>query len=292
MSTTSLDHLSAGSAIAHAAESLSSAGIDDSRAEAMSLLMFATDCRREKLIRDPNRLLSGREEIIFRKAVTLRAERRPLAYITGERWFYGRPFRVNRAVLIPRPETELLVEFAVEKAKNFDLPVCFADIGTGSGCIAVSVAAELPNSSVSAVDLSPLALLVAKKNVVRHKVDDRVLLRQGDLLAPLAGHNFDIILSNPPYIPAEEVPGLMPEVRLYEPHMALSPGAEVDGTEIHKRLLEGSFSLLNPGGWIALEVGEGQADTVYLFAQQYGYKQIEVRRDYGGIKRVVAAQRL
>jgi release factor glutamine methyltransferase len=271
-------------------EKLLGAGVDNPRYETQLVLMFALNARREDLIREPERLLDSRQELIFNKAISLRAERRPLAYITGESWFYGRSFKVNRAVLIPRPETEILVEFAIEKAKQESGKTSLADIGTGSGCIAVSIALELPDSEIFAVDTSEFALLVARKNILRHAVQNRVNLLHGDLLSPLSSKQFNVIVSNPPYIAKRDVAELMPEVGMYEPSLALHEGAGEDGTDIHKRLLEGGRSVLISGGWIGLEVGLGQADSVCSYAEQYGYKSIETRQDFAGIDRVVVAQ--
>ena len=158
--------------------------MDTPRLDAQLLLVWVLKARREDLAREPERALTEREQVIFAKAVALRAERRPLPYITGEQWFYGRPFKINRAVLIPRPETELLVAAALEKCRDTPAPL-LADIGTGSGCLAVTLAAERPDARVWATDLSPDALNVARKNAVRHGVTDRVTLLPGDLLAPL-----------------------------------------------------------------------------------------------------------
>jgi release factor glutamine methyltransferase len=280
---------SVGATLLGATGVLAEAGIKNARFEAMLLMMFALSMRREQIILENNRPLTARERLIFDKALSLRAERRPLAYITGERWFYGRPFKINRAVLIPRPETEMLVDFAIEKSDKLDSKQ-IADIGTGSGCIAVSIALELPNAGVTAVDLSRLALLLAMKNVKRHHVENRVTLLEGDLLDPLVGKKFDMIISNPPYIPPSDLPGLMPEVANYEPELALWKGAGEDGMMLHRRLLDGGRSLLSGGGWIAMEVGTGQADSICSFAEEYGYKRIQARPDLGGIERVVAAQ--
>jgi release factor glutamine methyltransferase len=252
--------------------------------------MFALSCRREDLIREPERPLGLRESVIYTKAVALRQQRRPLAYITGEGWFYGHPFKINRAVLIPRPETEMLVDFAVEKAATLSLSPLIADIGTGSGCIAVSIALKLPAARIFAVDISPLALNVARKNVRRHAVDAQVTVVEGDLLSPLSGTKLDLILSNPPYIAAADVPGLMPEVGIYEPSLALYDGAGEDGTQVHRRLYREARAILRPGGWLAMEAGFGQAATLCSVAAQCGYKSVEIRQDFSGIARVVVAQ--
>lgn len=289
--TTESGTVSVREALSKAMERLAEAGVDTPRLDSQLLLAWSTGLRREDFAREPERILPLRERLIFEKAVSLRAERRPLPYITGEQVFYGRLFKINRAVLIPRPETELLVEFAKEKVKAFAEPVKIADIGTGSGAIAVSVALELPLSEVWATDISPLALNIARKNIRRYRLESRVHVHMGDLFEPLAGRRFKMIVSNPPYVKPSDLAGLMPEVRDYEPAIALTKGAGAAGTDIHERLLHRSREHLASGGWIALEVGLGQANNVAEIARTLGYREIALIRDAAGIDRVVAARR-
>ena len=280
--------------VQNAAMQLTSAGVDTPRLDAQLLLMWVLKARREDLARAPERVLTDREQIIFAKATALRAGRRPLPYITGEQWFYGRPFKINRAVLIPRPETELLVAAVLKKCRDVAGPM-LADIGTGSGCIAVSLAAERPDAQVWATDLSPEALNVARKNAVRAQVTHRLTLLAGDLLGPLPPDlRFDAIVSNPPYVAEDELPTLQPEVRDFEPALALTgrPGATgPDGTRLHRRLVDGAPHHLAPGGWLLLEVGQGQAEGVAEYARGAGYDEAAVQDDFGGIGRVVLARR-
>ena len=277
-----------------AAGRLTEAGVDTPPLDALLLLIWALKARREDLAREPERVLTAREQIIFQKAVALRAGRRPLPYITGEQWFYGRSFKINRAVLIPRPETELLVAAALEKCRGISAP-CLADIGTGSGCLAVTLAIERPDARVWAADLSPDALKVARKNAVRYGLTDRLTFLQGDLLAPLPpGIRFDIIVSNPPYIAEAELPTLQPEVRDYEPALALvgnSGATGADGTRLHRRLIDAAPAYLKPGGRLLLEVGQGQAEAIADYARRAGYEKAAVQDDLGGIGRVVLARR-
>ncbi len=279
-------------ALIDASEQLAAAGIDTPRLDAQLLLAWTLKARREDLAREPERVLAAREEIIFRKAVSLRRLRRPLPYITGEAWFYGREFKINRAVLIPRPETEMLVDLALRACQSVPEPK-LADIGTGSGCLAVTLAAERPEARVWATDLSGDALKEARKNVVRYGLLDRVTLLHGDLLGPLPEVlRFDVVVSNPPYITEAEVLGLQPEVRDYEPILALSgqPGAVgSDGTALHRRLLSESRVFLKPGGTLLLEVGQGQAQRVAEMARTLGYDQVAVHDDFSKIGRVVSA---
>lgn len=285
--------MTAGEALAQAQAALSGAEVDTPRLDAQLLLAWTLKARREDLARDPQRMLSAREMLIFHKAIALRALRRPLPYITGEQWFYGRAFKINRAVLIPRPETELLVEAALACIAGTPSPRV-VDIGTGSGCIGVSLACERPDAQVWATDLSPDALKVARKNVVRHGAGERVSLLAGDLLAPLASlAPFHVVVSNPPYLAELELTGLQPEVRDYEPALALSglPGATgPDGDLLHRRLLEDARARLAPGGSVLLEVGHAQAERVAGFARALGYNPVDVLFDLAGIGRVVQAR--
>ncbi len=284
--------LTIGQALRRAAEELAAAGVETPGLDSRLLLAWTLKARREDLAREPERPLTGRERLIFDKAVSLRALRRPLPYITGEQWFYGRPFKINRAVLIPRPETELLIETALALTEGVPAPR-FADIGTGSGCLAVTLAAERPGAYIWATDLSADALNVARKNAARQGVLERLTLLRGDLLAPLPRHTlFDVIVSNPPYITEIESSGLQPEVRDYEPALALTglPGATgPDGTLLHRRLLDEAPASLRPGGRLLLEVGQGQAEAVAEHARTRGYTEVAVLDDLGGIGRVVSA---
>ena len=280
-------------ALARAIPALTDAGVDTPRLDAQLLLLWTLKCRREDLIREPERVLSERELLIYEKAISLRTQRRPLPYITGEAWFYGRPFKINRAVLIPRPETEMLVEAAREICRGESAPV-LADIGTGSGCLAVTVALEIPEAQVWATDLSGDALKLARKNIVRYALEERVTQLRGDLLVPLPPElRCAVIVSNPPYIPEAEISGLQPEVRDYEPRLALSGDGEatgLDGTALHRRLLLEAPPYLKPRGWLLLEVGMGQAQTVAEAAQEAGYAEVAIREDLAGIGRVVISQ--
>ena len=278
-------------ALAFASKELTAAGVETPRFDARLLLAWTLKVRREELARAPERLLSEREQIIFVKAVGLRVLRRPLPYITGEAWFYGRAFKINRAVLIPRPETELLVELALAACRDIEKPK-MADIGTGSGCLAVTLACERPDAAVWATDLSADALKEARKNVVRYGLTDRVSLLHGDLLGPLPDDLcLDVIVSNPPYVTEAEVADLQPEVRDYEPRLALSglgDAAGTDGTALHRRILAEAPAFLRPGGRVLLEVGLGQAERVAESAHSLGYTDVSVTADYAQIGRVVS----
>ncbi len=278
--------------LTHASAELTAAGVETPRLDGQLLLAWVLKARREDLAREPERVLTEREEIIFRKAVSLRTERRPLPYITGEAWFFGRAFKINRAVLIPRPETELLAELALAACRDVLSPK-LADIGTGSGCLAVTLAAERPEAAVWATDLSANALKEARKNVVRYGLTDRVMLLPGDLLGPLPGGlRLDIIVSNPPYVTEAEIADLPPEVQGYEPRLALSglgDAAGPDGTALHRRILAEAPPFLKPSGRVLLEVGFNQAQRVAEAAHALGYTDVAVTADYAQIGRVVSA---
>jgi release factor glutamine methyltransferase len=225
----------------------------------------------------------------FHHLVEARATRRPLQHLTGVQAFWRHEFLVSPDVLIPRPETEVLVEAALERLRGLPGPTV-VDVGTGSGCIALSLAAERPDATVHATDISPAALAVARENAGRLGLSGRVTFLEGDLLAPLAGHagGIDLIASNPPYVDAVEVAGLAPEVRDHEPRQALvAPGGVLSAYE---RLAPQAARLLRPGGWLVLEVGQGQAEAVRRLVEAAGLHVVEVRRDLQAILRTVVAR--
>jgi release factor glutamine methyltransferase len=210
----------------------------------------------------------------------------PIQYITGECEFYGLPFRVTRDVLIPRPETEHLVEKVLALAANFPNPRV-VDIGTGSGAIAVALAHHLPHATITAIDLSATALTVAEQNAKRNRVAIRFI--EGDLLTPVASEQFDILVSNPPYVPEPDRSTLSVEVRDHEPALALFAGS--DGLDIYRRLIPQAFASLIPGGFLALEIGYGQSPAIANLLATSGFHQIEFLPDLQQIPRVALAQR-
>lgn len=212
----------------------------------------------------------------------------PIQYITGEAEFYGLPVRVNRDVLIPRPETEHLVEQAIELAGRFTHPR-IVDVGTGSGAIAIALAHNLPNASVTAIDLSQGALNVARENALRNSVQERMRFLEGDLLGPVAGDQFEIIVANPPYVAERDRDLLAVEVRDYEPQQALFAGE--DGLTIYRRLIPAAFSDLVPGGFLALEIGYGQEASVRQLLATAQFAEIAFTADLQGIPRVASARR-
>jgi release factor glutamine methyltransferase len=224
------------------------------------------------------------------KSYTELLERRyrgePIQYITGETEFYGLPFCVTPEVLIPRPETEHIVEKAIELAGRFAGPR-IVDVGTGSGCIAVALAHKLPHAAITAIDLSATALAVAEQNAKRNGADLRFL--EGDLLTPVAQEQFDIVVSNPPYVPTTDRDTLAVEVRDHEPAIALFAGD--DGLDLYHRLIPQAFACIVPGGFLALEIGYGQSPAIAELLSASGFQQIEFIPDLQSIPRVACAQR-
>ena len=226
-------------------------------------------------------------EAAFQGLIARRAQREPVAQIIGRREFWGLEFEVTPGVLIPRPETELIVEEAVRLARDCGHRTA-VEVGTGSGCIAVACAHEIPGLHITAVDSSEQAVEVARRNAVRHGVSDRVSIRRGDLLAGIGGP-VDLILSNPPYVPDREAATLQPEVVRYEPAGALFGGE--DGLDIIRRLLAAAAAPLASNGTLIIEFGVGQADAIRSIAQEAGWILMRMRDDLQGIPRTAVLRR-
>jgi release factor glutamine methyltransferase len=269
-----------------AADDFRARGVDSPRLDAELLLGRALACTRIQLIADAKRALETDELTRFRELVKRRRAREPTAYILGEREFYGRKFRVDRRVLIPRPDTETLVEVALERTRSRSMSMRALDLCTGSGCVAISLARERPTSLVFATDLNDDALAVARDNALRLGAYN-VAFRQGDLFAAADGATrFDLVTANPPYIAAADIQSLQPEIRDYEPRIALAGGD--DGLSLVRRIVAGARAHLATAGRLAIEIGYGEAPaTAELFAAA-GFVEIEVRRDYARIERVVS----
>lgn len=251
-------------------------GIDAPRLTAEILLAHVLKVDRVRLYVDHDRPLNADELATFRALISRRLSGEPTQYLTGSREFYGRAFRVDARVLIPRPETELLVEMALDGLPK-DAPSRVVDLCTGSGCIAVTIAAERPLASVWATDLSPDACAVAKENAERLDVAARVTVLAGDLFAPLpADARFDLVVSNPPYIASAQIPGLQTEVQK-EPHLALNGG--LDGLVLIRRIIGDARGRLNPGGLLAMEIGEDQGEAVRALLESAGYTQVRIEPD-------------
>jgi release factor glutamine methyltransferase len=221
--------------------------------------------------------------------VDRRAKGEPIQYILGECDFYGLPFRVTADVLIPRPETEHLVEKAIALARSFATPR-IVDVGTGSGAIAIALAHHLPKAHITAVDLSEAALAVARENAERNLIAEPIHFLRGNLLEPVAGERFDLVVSNPPYVPVADCASLSVEVRDYEPALALFAGD--DGLDVYRRLMPAAYTALSVGGHVVLEIGYGQAEAVGILLRSAGFEDLEFTPDLQGIARVASARRL
>ena len=211
-----------------------------------------------------------------------------MAYLLGQREFYGRVFKVDKRVLVPRPDTETLVDVALERTRACSMSMRLLDLCTGSGCVAITLARERPTSRVTATDVSADALEVARANAQRLGAYN-VAFVEGDLYAPVAGARFDVITANAPYIATSEIATLMPDVRDFEPRLALDGGA--DGLDLVRRIVADAHGVLVPGGVLALEVGAGEAPAVAALLSEHGFASVDVRRDYGKIERVVSGAR-
>jgi release factor glutamine methyltransferase len=268
-----------------ATDDFRSRGIENPRLDAEVLLAFALGVSRTQLIVDSQRPLTPEELARFREVVKRRRAREPVAYIKGEREFYGRTFKVDRRVLVPRPDTEVLVEVALERTKHVSMSMRALDLCTGSGCVAITLARERPTSFVTATDLSEDALALAKENAQRLGAYN-MSFRAGDLFEPVSGMQFDVITANPPYIPEGEIASLSPDIREHEPRMALGGGE--DGLSITRRIVEQAPRYLVEHGVLAIEVGAGQAEAVQELFAQAGFRGIRRSVDYAKIDRVVS----
>ena len=268
---------------------LKDAGIVNAVRETDWLLASALGVPSHVLILEGARQVSALRAEQARALFTRRAARAPLQYLLGTQEFRGLDMVVTPDVLIPRPESELLVEEALRAVAGIAEPV-MADVGTGSGCIAVAIACECPEATIYALDISASALAVARLNTARQGMRDRIRFIQADLLGAFgAVESFDVIVSNPPYIVEQELEALQPEVARYEPRMALAAGP--DGLAFYRRLLREAPSLLKPGGRLIMEMGFGQSEAVIQLARQSGaFDSIERRKDAAGIERVLVAR--
>ena len=253
------------------------------RRDAELLLVQVLAWDQTALLTHPERLLSAAEEAQFESYLTRRLACEPMQYILGSQEFYGLSFAVSPNVLIPRPETEHLVEAALEHIPRQN-EAQILDVGTGSGAIAVALAHALPLARITAVDVSPAALAIALSNAMRHKVDQRIRFQQSDLLAGLGGAQFDVVVSNPPYIAEGDV--LDTQVSAYEPHAALFAGPT--GLEMYQRLIPQARRALRTGGWLMLEIGFGQQPALRSLLS--GWRSVRFVNDLQGIPRVALAQ--
>ena len=270
------------------------AGVPSHALAAELLLMHVLDCDRTWLYAHPEAPLDAEDARRYFELVTKRAAGTPTQYLTGKQEFWGLEFEVTPAVLIPRPETEHIIEVALERLgeRRAQASLRIADVGTGSGCIAVALAHEFPRAEIFAMDISAGALAVAARNATRHNVAKRVHFFECNLLDAFASERgaFDMIVSNPPYVARDEEAQLQREVREHEPPEALFCGAT--GIELYAPLISQAAELLQSGGLLVLEIGYGALDSVRsLFDASASWRQIRVADDLAGIARVVSAER-
>jgi len=273
-------------ALEFAATQLRTAEIPEPEREASSLLRLVIKRDKTFLYANPYHQLDSVESILFKAVVKRRAGHEPFQYISGKAEFCGQEFDVTPAVLIPRPETELLVEAAIERLKMLDAPR-FLELGVGSGCISVSVLADIPSSSAVGVDISEKALEVAQRNADKHGVADRINLLGSDLFENVGEETFDAILSNPPYIPRSDIETLQPEVRDKEPRTALDGGE--DGLDIVRSIVVESIKYLRSGSPLILEIGIGQSEAVAALFDRTLWRSVDVLKDFQSIDRIVIA---
>lgn len=260
--------------------------------DAQVLLSKVTGLDRTGLLLKEEVTLTDEQQQQYKNLLDRRAWGEPVAYLTGSKEFMGLDFVVSPAVLIPRPDTELMVETALAFLQSQGEGACLAaDVGTGSGAIAVSLANYLPGLQIYAIDLSPDALAIAGQNARLHQVDQRVTLLQGNLLQPISPElsgRLNVITANLPYIPSGEIAGLMSDVKDYEPHLALDGGC--DGLDLYRLLLPQAYNLLKPGGLLLMEIGPGQGEAAKRMLPEERW-QAEVKLDLACRERLVVAQK-
>ena len=276
--------------IAWGTDDLKKRGSSSPRLDVELLLGLVLGMDRVRLIIEGDRPLQKDELARYRALHTRRRAGEPIAYLVGRREFYGRWFRVDRRVLIPRPETELLVEVGMDRTKHVALSARVIDLCTGSGCVAISLARERPTTRVIGTDISPDAIAVAEENATRLGAVSNCGFFVSDVFARVDRRwRFDLITANPPYIPAPEIPTLQVDIRGFEPHLALVGGE--DGLDLVRRIVAEAPAYLAPGGALAMELASGQAPEVARMLEERGYRDVAIAKDLGGHERVVSARR-
>lgn len=280
----------AGELLREAGSALQAAGIDSARLDAELLLAAAWDTNRTGLVLRRDAEPPAATIAAFSAMLQRRLRREPVSYILGEREFWSLSFLVDPSVLVPRPETECLVERALRHARGMVAPTGLrvADVGTGSGCIAIALASELPRATVRAIDISAAALALAVRNAERLGVAARVECRRGDLLDGVPDASFELIVSNPPYVTTAELAELEPELD-YEPRLALDGGA--DGLDPARRLVAQAERALVPGGWLLFEIGCTQGEAALDLVRGPAWELEDCRPDWSGLPRFIEARR-
>lgn len=273
-------------ALNDATELLQRNGIEEARREAGSLLAFALKKDKTFLIAHDNYVLSEKETSVFKEVVARRASREPFQYITGKQEFWGLDFIVTPDVLIPRPETEIIVENAIEFLKDKEFPT-FCEVGIGSGCISVSILHEMKAANAVGLDISEKALQIAQMNAEKHEVEERLQLKLSDVFSGLEEEKFILIVSNPPYIPSQEIFNLQPEVRDFEPLNALTDGE--NGLSIIEKIVKQVPVFLEPDGVLLMEIGFSQSSDVESLFNSEIWHPVEFLYDLQEIPRTVKA---
>ena len=265
---------------------LAKKNIESPRINSEHLLAHVLNCKRLDLYLSFDRPLKEEEIDMYRELIRRRGKAEPLQYIIGSVEFFGLEFMINKSVLIPRPETEILVEKIIECCDR-NIPIKILDVGTGSGNIAVSLAKNLPCCSVVAIDISEDALETASENSLLNNTDKQIVFKKYDFMNEnnLEQDSFDLIVSNPPYVSAEEFPSLRPELKVYEPRIALTDNG--DGLNFYRSIAATAKILLKTKGKIFFEVGEGQAENVKNILLQNNFSEIGIFKDYSNIDRVI-----
>jgi len=276
-----------GDSLKQAVETLTAANVGSPRLNAETLLMFVLGCDRAYLHAHPEYELAADESACYEQALTQRATGIPAQYITGHQEFWGMDFIVTPAVLIPRPETEHLIETVLPLARQLAGPR-IVDVGTGSGCIALALAKELRNAQIHATDISPAALEVAQSNAFRLQLQDRVQFQQADLLNGFEPTSIDFVVSNPPYVGRSEQDQVQLEVRKFEPPQAVFAGET--GIEIIAQLVPQAWTVLKPGGWLVVEISGTIVKLVE--AELDGWGEVSIKKDLQRISRVAAARKI
>jgi release factor glutamine methyltransferase len=276
--------LTVGAALAHGTNVLAEAGIDTARLESELLLAKACDdCARALLYMELRRELSPEAEEAYESLLARRAEREPLAYILGHWGFRRLTLKTDNRALVPRPETEIVVERALEHLNGMNEPRVL-DVGTGTGAIALAIVDEHPDAQVTAIDASVDALALARENVDIVGTNGRLRLVEHDLMEGLGRDEFDLVVSNPPYIEPEDIETLQPEVRDWEPRIALVAHGATEA------VARAATEALRPGGWVVLEIAENQARNVAALLDDLGYERLRISPDMAGRDRVIEAQ--
>jgi release factor glutamine methyltransferase len=270
-----------GAALARATARLAAVGVESARLEAELLLAKACDdCARALLYAELDRELTPAQEQAFEAQIERREKREPLAYVLGEWGFRRLTLKTDRRALIPRPETEIVVERAVDHLRGLDEPRVL-DVGTGTGAIALAIADEVPGARVTAMDVSADAIALARENLDLTGVDGRVRLVEHDLTSGLGDRDFDLVVSNPPYVEPEELASLQPEVRDWEPHIALVASGATEAVS------RAATRALRPGGWLVLETAAGAGERMRELLDDLGYERVTITPDLAGRDRVV-----